>query len=106
MGARRAIEDEIEALKAEGRAAAVSRRTVELDQQSVGRLSRMDALQMQAMAQGQQRRREARVAALNAALRRIELGEWGYCDDCGEEIEPRRLDADPAIARCLSCVRG
>ena len=80
--------------------------TVTLDQQAVGRLSRMDALQSQAMAQASQQRRSLRLAAIGAALQRIEEGEFGYCSDCGEDIAPARLEHDPTVTRCISCARG
>jgi len=77
--------------------------TVHLDQSSVGRLSRMDALQQQAMAQsGQQRAKEA-LLRIEAALRRCEDGSYGYCLDCDEPIDPRRLEFDPATPRCVQC---
>lgn len=93
-------------LDAVDRAGAGDRSTVMLDQQSVGRLSRMDALQRQAMAQASRRRREAERQRIRAALGRIGSGEYGYCTDCGENIGPERLDADPATPRCLNCTRG
>ena len=93
-------------LGAEDAAGAAGQKTVELDQQAVGRLSRMDALQNQAMAQAQARRRQAERAKIHAALKRIETGEYGYCTDCGEDIAPARLAADPAIALCAECMRG
>ena len=49
---------QLQELTAEDELAHSSQRTVKLDQQSVGRLSRMDALQSQAMALAQQRRRD------------------------------------------------
>lgn len=79
---------------------------VQLDQQSVGRLSRMDALQMQAMARAQQARRDLESRRLRAALDRMEQDEFGYCAECGEEIAPRRLDLDPAAVTCISCASG
>jgi DnaK suppressor protein len=79
---------------------------VTLDQQSVGRLSRMDALQNQAMARAQQARRDTEAVRLTAALRRIETGDFGFCDDCGDAIAPRRLELDPAATRCISCASG
>ena len=79
---------------------------MELDQQAVGRLSRMDALQSQAMAQAQARRREGERARIRAALGRIAEGEYGYCTDCGDAVEPKRLAADPSIALCADCMRG
>ncbi|MBT8454470.1 MAG: TraR/DksA family transcriptional regulator [Rhodobacteraceae bacterium] len=81
-------------------------KTVTLDQQSVGRLSRMDALQQQAMAQATARRRATRRQRITAALARIDEGEYGYCTDCGDEIAPARLDLDPTAPMCLSCTRG
>lgn len=82
-----------------------ARDTVELDQTSVGRLSRMDALQGQAMAQAARRRAEADLKRIETALARLDAGEWGRCTDCGDEIAPRRLDIDPAIALCRECAR-
>ena len=43
---------------------------------------------------------------IHAALKRIAEGEYGYCIDFGEEIAPKPLTADPAIALCLDCLRG
>ena len=83
-----------------------ARAVVELDQQAVGRLSRMDALQNQAMAEAQSRRRQAERQRIEAALKRLDDGEYGYCLDCGEEIAPDRLALDPALALCADCMRG
>ncbi len=82
-----------------------SRAAVTLDQQSVGRLSRMDALQMQAMAQAQERQRAAELQRIETALARLksEPDEYGYCDECGEEIPDKRLEIDPAATRCVTC---
>jgi len=74
---------------------------VELDQQSVGRLSRMDAMQSQAMAQETARRRQLEVRKIDAALIRIDEGEYGYCATCGEVIQRGRLELDPAAATCV-----
>ena len=90
-------------LDAEDAANADARETVELQQDSVGRLSRMDAMQQQAMAQATARRRVAERARIAAALLRIDEGEWGWCVSCGEEIARRRLEHDPGVATCLSC---
>ncbi|RMA44046.1 TraR/DksA family transcriptional regulator [Rhodophyticola porphyridii] len=80
-----------------------SRKPVELDQQSVGRLSRMDALQGQAMAKGLEARRHGRLRAIEAALARIGAGDFGWCEDCGEFIGAGRLDFDPCVPRCIGC---
>lgn len=76
---------------------------VELDQASVGRLSRMDAMQSQQMAQELARRRQQQLVKIEGALRRIESGDYGYCVDCGEEINVRRLSLDPTNTRCVKC---
>ena len=91
--------DEVEASNAE------DRRTVELDQQSVGRLSRMDALQRQAMAQETERRRAMERRRIASALERLDEGEYGYCLTCGEEIAPKRLELDPMAATCVGCAQ-
>ncbi|MDJ0683974.1 MAG: TraR/DksA C4-type zinc finger protein [Alphaproteobacteria bacterium] len=80
-----------------------SRAPVTLDQQSVGRLSRMDALQGQAMALEQDRRREESIVRIDAALARIESGDFGYCLSCDEPISQRRLMLDPANPVCVDC---
>lgn len=78
-------------------------RTVELDQQSVGRLSRMDALQAQQMAHASEERRRETLTRIQGALRRLDAGEFGDCFVCGEEIDDRRLGVDPTLTRCLVC---
>jgi DnaK suppressor protein len=92
--------DELVALDAvdqEGRA------PVTLDQTSVGRLSRMDALQSQAMALELERRRHQELARIEAAFTRIELGDYGYCAVCGDEIPEKRLEFDPTAPSCVDC---
>ena len=78
---------------------------VELDQTQQGRLSRMDAMQQQAMAGETRRRRHVRLVQIDAALARLDNGEYGYCVTCGEEINADRLALDPAIALCLRHAR-
>lgn len=97
LRARLAELDEQDAISAEGRA------PVTLQQDSVGRLSRIDAMQQQAMAQAEERRRAAERVRIRAALERLDEGEWGWCLTCGEEIAAGRLEHDPAATQCLSC---
>ena len=79
------------------------RQPVELDQTKVGRLSRMDALQGQAMALAIEERRKIEIQRINAALDRIENDDYGYCISCDEEIAIKRLELDPAAPTCISC---
>ncbi len=97
-----AMKRELEALSEMSEGA---RATVELDQQSVGRLSRMDALQGQAMAQASERQRRTDLVRIEAALKRLDDGDYGYCIECGEEIAARRLEIDPAAALCITCAK-
>ena len=100
LTARRAELEKLSSISAE------SRDTVALDQQSVGRLSRMDALQQQAMAQATERIRAVDIAKIVAALRRIDEDEYGYCLECGDEIPKKRLEIDPSVALCVRCASG
>jgi len=101
--ARSALKARQAALEAENTANSDSRNTVELQQDSVGRLSRMDAIQQQAMAQATERRRDAEGARIASALQRLEAGEWGYCLKCGEDIAEARLKHDPSVPLCVGC---
>ena len=85
---------------------AESRQTVTLDQTSVGRLSRVDALQGQAMAIEAERRRGVEGRRIDAALARLGAGDYGDCMNCGGDIAPARLEFDPAAAVCIACARG
>ena len=103
---RRVILARLANLTAEDGLGEAGQRTVELDQQAVGRLSRMDALQNQAMAKASGARRHAERTRLNAALARLDEGEFGYCDSCGDGINPKRLALDPAATLCIDCARS
>lgn len=89
-----------------GHASSESREPVELDQSKVGRLSRMDAMQMQAMALETGRRRDVELQKIDAALRRMEEDEYGFCSACGEDIPAKRLKFDPATPFCIDCAAG
>lgn len=80
-----------------------SRRPVELDQARVGRLSRMDALQDQAMQLETGRRRQLQLQRIEAALGRMAESDYGYCVSCGEEIAAKRLELDPTTPVCIDC---
>ncbi len=76
---------------------------VTLDQQSVGRLSRMDAMQQQQMAEAEARRRTYDLARIDAALKRIDEDDYGWCAQCGEAIASKRLEVDPMAHLCVGC---
>jgi DnaK suppressor protein len=79
------------------------RKPVELDQQAVGRLSRMDAMQQQAMALESERRRALQLGRVEAALGRLEDEAFGYCALCDEGIGEKRLALDPTLPTCVKC---
>jgi len=76
---------------------------VELDQTRVGRLSRMDALQHQAMAKETERRRHQELERIETALKRLAEDNYGDCLACGEPIAPKRLSFDPSTTLCIDC---
>ena len=96
----------LEEIVAAGEAGEDAGRTVELDQARVGRLSRMDALQAQAMSRATSRRRSENILRIRAALQRLEDDEYGRCVRCGEAINPKRLELDPATALCIGCAES
>ena len=100
---RHALTERLDELRRSTDSTADSRKPVELDQASVGRLSRMDAMQMQAMAQATERLRSQQIVRVQAALKRIDDGDYGYCVACGEEIEPKRRAVDPTVPTCFDC---
>ena len=76
---------------------------VELDQSKVGRLSRMDAMQAQAMAQAAVSRRKQQLRRIEVALQKLKDDEFGFCAVCEELINPLRLQLDPTVLMCINC---
>ena len=100
---RRELPEERDRLATTATAARDAARTVTLDQNSVGRLSRMDALQGQAMAQENLRRCERRLLDVDWALRALDRGDYGRCMESDEQIPTQRLAFDPLVQRCIPC---
>lgn len=101
--ARALLEARLEELRRQDALAVEGTAPVTLEQDSVGRLSRVDAMQQQAMALASQRRREGERKQIEAALRRTREGEYGSCLSCGEEIAEARLRHNPSVPRCVNC---
>ena len=76
---------------------------VALDQTTVGRLSRMDALQQQAMTQASVRLAATQLTRVRSALQRMDHGTYGSCSECAESLDIRRLHADPCATLCQEC---
>jgi DnaK suppressor protein len=75
---------------------------VDLDE-PIGRLSRMDAMQQQKMAEASRRAARQRYDRVIAATAVWERDEYGDCLGCEEPIGYKRLSAKPETALCLSC---
>lgn len=103
---RALLESRLASLREELARTTVAAAPVELDQAAQGRLSRMDALQQQAMAANLAERLRTEIRKTEAALDRVANGTYGECCRCGDEIAPVRLVADPATPFCASCVKG
>lgn len=104
---RAELHDDLLALKSQLNASisASEERThvVDLDQE-IGRLSRMDALQQQKMAEAEQARHKMRRKMVLRALLSFEEDEYGYCSRCGEPIAFLRLKARPESPCCVPCL--
>ena len=71
---------------------------------SLGRLTRLDAIQQQKMAQEERRRRDIRRKQIGVALASIESGDYGFCKRCEEPIGYKRLKAKPESPFCMQCM--
>jgi len=79
-----------------------SSKAVDLDQ-PIGRLSRMDALQQQAMAKANRAGTQRRLKLIESALQAIKQQRYGECRRCEEPIGYPRLKARPESPFCLEC---
>jgi len=93
---------ELERLRNESESSGAEREAVSPDK-AIGRLSRLDSMQMQEVAKDADRRREERLARLEAALEELDLGTYGRCQVCGEDIDYERLKVTPEATRCSGC---
>lgn len=100
---RAALEALLVQLQGAALEASAAARPVTLDQQSVGRVSRIDAIQQQQVAAEGQRSAELRLSRAHAALKAMDAGEYGECRACDEPIGYRRLRARPESMLCLRC---
>lgn len=103
---RETLENRLVELDRNTAASRESREPVALDQASIGRLSRMDAMQQQAMALAAENRRQVERKKLVAALERLDRDELGDCVRCGDEIGRDRLEFDATITLCRACMKN
>ena len=76
---------------------------VTLDQSTVGRVSRVDAMQQQSMAVSTRAKAESTLRKVLIALERIDREDFGYCGQCDEPIQFNRLKVQPQASHCLKC---
>ena len=69
----------------------------------IGRVSRIDAIQMQQLAKNQRARIEVRIQQVTSALNRLKTPEFGICIECEEPITFDRLKVRPEGTLCLAC---
>ncbi|MDP6945968.1 MAG: TraR/DksA C4-type zinc finger protein [Myxococcota bacterium] len=94
-----ALKLELEALLA---TTAAGVKPVDLDE-PIGRLSRMDAIQQQKMAQANRARQTQRLRLVNASLAADPEDEYGWCRKCDESVGYGRLKARPETPFCVAC---
>lgn len=73
--------------------------------ESIGRLTRMDAIQQQHLAKAKVEQHKLRLKKIDAALKRIDDGFFGICPECDEAIDEKRLKAAPEALLCVECSR-
>lgn len=78
-------------------------RPPELDQSAMGRLSRIEALQNQGLAQNLQERERVQLAQVMDALKRLEDGCYGICTQCRGPVGFERLMVFPEARHCSRC---
>lgn len=72
---------------------------------AIGRLSRIDSMQMQQMALNARQRLKSELQKLQNALLRIDKETYGNCALCRKEIAEARLEAQPDAILCINCAR-
>ncbi|MCC9620822.1 TraR/DksA C4-type zinc finger protein [Thalassospira sp. MA62] len=102
-GLRKQLEDRRSELLAHSSHDEDYHKPVDVDLQAVGRFSRGDALQEQEMHLEQERRRVAELERIEKTLGQIDGDDFGYCQNCGEAIEKKRLEFDPTTPLCVDC---
>lgn len=106
---KKVIRKQISELEQQLNLCKIATQTVELDQTLAGRVSRIDAIQQQKMAQSSFARDKNRLLKLNNVLKRLSEEqqsndqEYGRCEECEEEIAIARLMVKPESTNCIAC---
>ena len=94
--------EQLDALKAEAAREEADPDAVAVDV-AIGRLSRLDSMQMEEVRKDAVRRRNLRIHELQEALKRMDQGDYGTCATCGEWIAYARLVEQPEARVCGGC---
>lgn len=70
---------------------------------SIGRVSRMDAINNKSVAEAALRNKRQKLGKLKMALSNIDKPNFGMCDMCKRSINPARLIFMPESTRCMRC---
>ena len=73
---------------------------------SIGRISRMDAINNKSVNEAALRNAENKLQRLKKRLEELELEQFSTCRQCGEQIETEKLMVVPESPLCVSCTRS
>lgn len=71
---------------------------------SIGRVSRMDAINNKTINESSLREKQQQLKKLERAEENADSDKFGICTRCGEEIPFGRLEYMPHTTRCVKCV--
>jgi len=70
---------------------------------SIGRVSRMDAIMNKGVSEASLRNKRDKLTKLKVALTKVDQANFGICSRCERPIQPARLMYMPESSRCLRC---
>ena len=70
---------------------------------SLGRISRMDAINNKSVVEASLRNKKSKLTKLNVAISKVDEKDFGYCQMCKNQIQPMRLMFMPESSRCVRC---
>jgi len=73
---------------------------------SLGRITRMDAIQNQSVSRQSLNSKKVRLYKLEVALRSVDAQTYGICTICGEDIAENRLKIVPESTVCMDCLKN
>ncbi len=70
---------------------------------SIGRISRMDAINNKSVIEASLRNRKKKLSRLQLALSKVDQPGFGLCSNCKKPINPKRLVLMPESSKCIRC---